>query len=131
LRGRARKGEKMKLKYDASKPIYEQIIDKIKKMIVRGELKPGDKLPSQREMAKKVEVNPNTIQRAYREMENFDLVETKRGLGTFIIDDEKIVKEISEEMANRTVDKFISEMKSLSFNEKGILQAVKKNLEKI
>ena len=121
----------MKLKYDASKPIYEQIIDKIKKMIVRGELKPGDKLPSQREMAKKVEVNPNTIQRAYREMENFDLVETKRGLGTFIKDDEKIVKRISEEMANRTVDKFISEMKSLSFNEKGILQAVKKNLEKI
>lgn len=121
----------MKLKYDASKPIYEQIIDKIKKMIVRGELEPGDKLPSQRKMAKKVEVNPNTIQRAYREMENLDLVETKRGLGTFIKDDEKIVKEISEEMAERTVEKFISEMKSLGFKEKEILRVVKNNLDKI
>lgn len=121
----------MKLEYDASKPIYEQIIDKIKKMIVRGEFKPGDKLPSQRKMAQKVEVNPNTIQRAYREMENLDLVETKRGLGTFIKDDEKIVKEISEEMAMRTVDKFLNEMKSLGFNEKEVLQVVENNLDKI
>lgn len=121
----------MKLEYDASKPIYEQIIDKIKKMIVRGELKPGDKLPSQRKMAKKVEVNPNTIQRAYREMENLGLVETKRGLGTFIKEEEKIVNGISEEMANRTVEKFLSEMKSLGFNEKDVLEVVKNNLEKI
>jgi len=120
----------MKLEYDASKPIYEQIIDKIKKMIVRGELKPGDKLPSQRKMAKKVEVNPNTIQRAYREMENRKLVETKRGLGTFIKKDEEIINKISEEMANRTVEKFINEMKSLGFNEDEVLEILKNNLEK-
>jgi len=120
----------MKLEYDASKPIYEQIIDKIKKMLVRGELEPGDKLPSQRKMAKKAEVNPNTIQRAYREMENMDLVETKRGLGTFIKEDDKIINDISEEMAKKTVEKFINEMKSLSFDEKEVLQIVEEKLNK-
>ena len=120
----------MKIEYDASKPIYEQIIDEIKKMIVRGELSPGKKLPSQREMARKVEVNPNTIQRAYREMEIMDLVETKRGLGTFIKDSNDVVNEISDEMANKTVEKFITEMKSLGFNDKDILAVLEKNLNK-
>lgn len=118
----------MKIEYDASKPIYEQIVDEIKRMIVRGELVPGEKLPSQRKMARKVEVNPNTIQRAYREMENMNLVETKRGLGTFIKEDNKIINEISQEMANKTIEKFLEEMKSLGFENKEILDLLEKNL---
>ena len=119
----------MKIKYDASKPIYEQIIDEIKKKIVRGELSSGDKLPSQRGMAKKVEVNPNTIQRAYREMENMDLVETKRGLGTFIKEDEDVIANINKEMAQRTVNKFIDEMISLGFSQDEIKDLLKRSLE--
>ena len=118
----------MKIEYDASKPIYEQIIDEIKRRIVRGELNPGEKLPSQRKMARKVEVNPNTIQRAYREMENMNLVETKRGLGTFIKDDNSVIKDISQEMANSTIEKFLEEMKSLGFEKKEILDLLEKNL---
>jgi len=118
----------VKIEYDASKPIYEQIVDEIKRMIVRGEVGPGEKLPSQRKMARKVEVNPNTIQRAYREMENMNLVETKRGLGTFIKEDNKVMNEISQEMANRTIEKFLEEMKSLGFENKEILDLLEKNL---
>lgn len=118
----------MKIKYDASKPIYEQIIDEIKKMIVRGELSPGDKLPSQRGMAKKIEVNPNTIQRAYREMESMELVETRRGLGTFIREDENVMNKITREMASKTVEKFINEMKSLGFDDERIRETLEKAL---
>ncbi|MGB4372109.1 MAG: GntR family transcriptional regulator, partial [Halanaerobiales bacterium] len=97
----------MGLNFDATKPIYEQIIDHIKKMIVRGELQPGDKLPSQRELAKDINVNPNTIQRAYREMELLELVETRRGMGTYLKEDENMVITIRNDMARDAVTNFL------------------------
>ena len=115
----------MKLNFDASQPIYEQIINEVKKMLVRGEMNPGDKLPSQRDMAKKIEVNPNTIQRAYREMESLNLVETRRGRGTFIKEDDNMIVEIKEEMAKTAALKFLYEMKSLGFKTEEIIKWVK------
>jgi GntR family transcriptional regulator len=120
----------MKVNFDAAKPIYEQIIDQIKKMMVRGELNPGDKLPSQRDMAKIIEVNPNTIQRAYREMELLNLVETKRGKGTFMREDEKMVTEIKNEMARDATLKFVQEMKSLGYGSKEILKMIEEEIKK-
>jgi GntR family transcriptional regulator len=120
----------MKLNFDAANPIYEQIIEEIKKMIVRGELNPGDKLPSQRDMAKYIEVNPNTIQRAYREMELLDLIETRRGKGTFVKEDDSMVITIRNDMARDAVSKFISEMKSLGYTGKEIIEYVKGEIEK-
>ncbi|MEJ6949621.1 GntR family transcriptional regulator [Natronospora cellulosivora (SeqCode)] len=115
----------MQVNFDTSKPIYEQIIDQIKKKLVRKELNPGDKLPSQRDMAKEIEVNPNTIQRAYREMELIGLVETRRGKGTFLKEEESMVIEIKREMAKDAASKFIKEMKSLGYSIEEILQSVK------
>ncbi len=115
----------MKIDFDASKPIYEQVIDEIKKKIARGEIEPGDKLPSQREMAKEIQVNPNTIQRAYREMELLDLVETKRGRGTFIKDDDKVIKQINEQMAHAAVKRFIDEMISIGFKKEEVINLLK------
>jgi GntR family transcriptional regulator len=67
--------------FDTAQPIYRQIIDDYKKKLIRGELKGGDRIPSQREYADMVKVNPNTVQRAYREMEAMKMVETVRGQG--------------------------------------------------
>ncbi|MCF8000502.1 MAG: GntR family transcriptional regulator [Halanaerobiales bacterium] len=120
----------MKIDFDASKPIYEQVIDGIKKQIARGEIDPGDKLPSQREMAKEIQVNPNTVQRAYREMELLDLVETKRGRGTFIKDDDKVIKEINEQMAHAAVKRFIDEMISIGFKKEEVINLLKEEFER-
>ena len=57
----------MNLNFDLAKPIYLQIIDEIKRAIARGEILPGDRIPSIREMAEQIKVNPNTVQRAYNE----------------------------------------------------------------
>lgn len=118
----------MNINFDASKPIYEQIIDQIKQMLVRGELNPGDKLPSQRDMAKKIEVNPNTIQRAYREMETLELVETQRGRGTFIKEDKNMVLEIKKEMARNATFRFLQEMTAIGFSTEEIINLVEKGL---
>lgn len=119
----------MDIDFNAAYPIYEQVIEEIKKEIVRGELKAGAKLPSQRKLARKIDVNPNTVQRAYREMEQRGLVETKRGRGTFIKDDDQVMIEIKKEMAETAVLNFIEEMISLGFKRENILKKVEANLK--
>ncbi len=120
----------MDIDFNAAYPIYEQVIEELKKELVRGELKAGDKLPSQRKLARKIDVNPNTVQRAYREMEQRGLVETKRGRGTFIKDDDKVMIEIKKEMAESAVNVFVDEMISLGFNKETIIKKINENLKR-
>jgi len=119
----------MKIEFNTSKPIYEQVIDEIKRQIARGEIEPNGKLPSQRELAKEIEVNPNTVQRAYREMENQNLVETKRGRGTFVKDDDKVIKDINQQLAHSAVKKFIDEMSAINYQQKEMIELLKNELE--
>ena len=88
----------------SGKPIYEQIIEKIKENIIKGILKPGDKLPSVRELASIITINPNTISKAYNELERMKAIEVIRGKGTFVVEnfkpimDEEKMREIKEHM---------------------------------
>lgn len=66
------------------KPIYEQIVDKFKELIISGILKPSDKIPSVRDLAKTLTINPNTIQKAYRELERQGFLYSVSGLGSFV-----------------------------------------------
>lgn len=117
------------MQFDNSWPIYMQIIDEFKKSIIRAELKPGDKIPSQREYAQMVRVNPNTVQRAYREMENLGMVETLRGQGTFIAAGEDKRQEMAMEMANTIIQHFIVEMRSLGYRDRAMLDMLAQHLE--
>ncbi|MDD3889895.1 MAG: GntR family transcriptional regulator [Syntrophomonadaceae bacterium] len=116
------------LQFNTSQPIYKQIINDYKKLLIRKELKKGDKIMSQREYAEMVSVNPNTVQRAYREMENMNLVETLRGQGTFISVSDEQLEEIKTEMAGDLINHFIGEMQSLGFGNKDIINIVQKQL---
>ena len=73
-----------------NKSIYEQIIDKFKELIMRGTMKQGDKMPSVRELSRTLGVNPNTIQKAYRELERQGYIYTAAGVGTFVADKKDI-----------------------------------------
>lgn len=66
------------------KSIYEQIVDRLKELIISDILKPEEKLPSVRELSRNLTVNPNTIQKAYRELEHQGYIYTASGLGTFV-----------------------------------------------
>ncbi|MBR2423334.1 MAG: GntR family transcriptional regulator [Oscillospiraceae bacterium] len=72
------------LDYRDAKPIYTQIVENFRKQIAAGVLQPGDKLPSVRELAARLSINPNTIQRAYRELEQQGVIETLPGKGCFV-----------------------------------------------
>lgn len=112
-------------------PIYIQVINKIKKDIISGDLKPGDKMPSTRELAKTLGINPNTASRVYKEMEIENLCYTKRGLGTYITESNKIVESIRNEMAQNLISNYVNGMKELGFGYDEIINKVKNynNLE--
>ncbi|NLM25172.1 MAG: GntR family transcriptional regulator [Firmicutes bacterium] len=118
------------MEFDKAQPIYLQIIDQIKKALARGSLNPGDKLPSQRELALTLGVNPNTIQRVYREMEQMGLTETLRGQGTYIKQGDDLVKMVRSEMVNTVAENFINEMLALGCSKEEIMTLVKQLLDK-
>mgnify|MGYP001021150620 FL=1 len=86
----------------SSKPIYEQIKDQVKEGIIKGIFQPGDKLPSVRELSTMLTINPNTVSKAYQELEREKAIVTVRGRGTFIAKDyrpqldEERLQEISD-----------------------------------
>ncbi|TLS48483.1 GntR family transcriptional regulator [Paenibacillus antri] len=104
------------MNFNSPKPIYLQMVEEVKKALARGELSPGDKIPSHKEQAQMSQVNPNTVQRAYQEMEREGLTETLRGQGTFIRNDPALLARIRSEMAARAVQHFIEEMRGLGID---------------
>ena len=117
------------MNFDATQPIYRQIIDDFKKKMIRGELKHGDRIPSQREYAEMAQVNPNTVQRAYREMEAMHMVETLRGQGTFVSADQEMLARMKEEMAQSILNYFISEMNALGYQPSDLIRMLEEYMQ--
>ncbi|GKS13644.1 GntR family transcriptional regulator [Paenibacillus chitinolyticus] len=88
-------------------PIYEQIIQGMKELILKGVLQQGDRLPSVRELSAAVLVNPNTVGKAYQELERQGIIETLRGKGTFV------AKPSSPGMEKERLEKFRSTFRQL------------------
>ena len=74
----------IKLDYRSKKPHYEQIIEQIKLMVIKGHLSPGDSIPSVRKMAQTLDITPSTVAKAYQELERQKVIETIRAKGTYI-----------------------------------------------
>ncbi|WP_462410487.1 GntR family transcriptional regulator [Neobacillus sp. Marseille-QA0830] len=120
----------MAKEFEASKPIYIQIADHLSSQIVRGELKAGEKLSSVREMAIQSGVNPNTIQRTYSEMERMGIVETKRGQGTFVTENEQVLQELKIRLQTDIIGGFVKSMKELGFSQEEIIQGLQQFLRR-
>ncbi len=91
----------IKLDFRAHIPIYVQIVDQIHRRIDAGELKPGDQLPTVRELADELEVNFNTVARAYRILDETGVISTQQGRGTYVIDPADPGRTTLEEIARR------------------------------
>jgi GntR family transcriptional regulator len=84
--GQSGRGFVLKLDLRSGVPVYRQIIDQVLGGISTGSLKPGDQLPTVRQLAVDLAINPNTVVRAYRELEIREVLATQQGTGTFITD---------------------------------------------
>ena len=109
------------MEYNTGAPIYLQVINELKKRMVKGDLKPGEKMPSSRELAVLYKVNQNTAARIYREMESAGYCFTKRGIGTFVSEEENMFENLKKEMAGELLSNFMHEMRDLGFEKKDII----------
>jgi DNA-binding transcriptional regulator YhcF (GntR family) len=122
--------ESWKADFDERYPIYQQIVNRFSHSLVRGELTPGDRIPSIRDLAIGLKVNTNTIQRAYQEMEREELIFSQRGTGYFVMKGENIVDRVKDKMLQESMSRFLQEMRSLGFNDLEILTQLKEQIEK-
>lgn len=114
--------------FDPNIPIYIQIVNATKQAIVTGTLKQGDRLTSVRERAETLTVNPNTVQRAYQELEREGICETRRGTGTFIVERENLIEGLKNEMSRTVLRNFIGGMGALGFAPDEIKAALAREL---
>lgn len=102
---------------DNDRPIYSQLVDRIQMQIVSGQYPPGGKLPSVRDLAAEASVNPNTMQKAFAELERSGLIVTQRTNGRIVTEDEQRIKDIKAGLAKAQVDNFFAGMKELGYAE--------------
>lgn len=100
---------------DSDRPIYLQIVETIQRQIVSGAYQPGDKLPSVRELAGDAGVNPNTMQKAFAELERNSLVVTQRTAGRSVTEDTHLIAEIRDKLAKEQIRTFFRQMKELGY----------------
>ncbi len=102
--------------FDNERPIYIQLVEKLRLEIVSGKLKQGERLHSVRELALIVRVNPNTMQKALVELENEGLVYTERTNGKFVTTDIKLIEKVKKELAKEKITKYLNDMKNIGIS---------------
>lgn len=107
---------------DSDRPIYAQLLERIQLQIVSGIYQPGDKLPSVRELAAQASVNPNTMQKAFAELERSGLIITRRTSGRFVTEDTEMIAQIRTSLAREEINSFLQKMKSLGFEAPDIIR---------
>ena len=103
----------MSYSFDNERPIYVQLVEKIRVEIISGKLKLGERLPAVRELALTARVNPNTMQKALAELENEGLVYTERTNGKFVTDNKELIEKIKKELAQEKVNSFLKDMQNI------------------
>ena len=115
----------MNVKFNNRDPVYLQVIRHFKEKIANGELVPGDEIPSRRELANMLKINPNTAQRAYKEMEEQGLIHTEKNHPSKITSDIKILGMVREELLVEAVDTFVASVRSINVPVDELLNLVK------
>ena len=109
---------------DSDRPIFIQIIEKIQMDIISGYYKPGDKLPSVRDLAQEASVNPNTMQKALSELERTGLVYSQRTSGRFITEDTTMIDKLKSELARDIVTQFLENIQRLGFQKEEAMSLI-------
>ncbi|MGN0709880.1 MAG: GntR family transcriptional regulator [Anaerovoracaceae bacterium] len=114
----------MSWKFNDSQPIYKQISEELEKEVISGVYKPGDQLPSVRDLAMQAGVNPNTMQKGLMNAEQDRIIYSDRTRGRFVTDDQTIIDSLRREISGKMVRDFFSNMRSLGIGDGDIVKAV-------
>lgn len=106
-------------------PIYVQLVEYFRNYIISGNLKPGERLKSVRELALELKVNPNTVQRALGELERLKLVYTERTNGKYVTSDVGLIEGYKKQYADELAEKYFSGMESIGFTRERAVNYLK------
>ncbi len=120
----------MDYRFNDNIPIYIQLVEMIKTDIVSGKYQPGDKLPAVRDMAMELGVNPNTVQRAFSELEREDLVKSDRTNGRYVTDDKKKIRELLKVLSEKYIDELFEKLNSLGMSDGQIVKMINNERKK-
>lgn len=120
----------MDYKFNDNIPIYIQLVEMIKTDIVSGKYQQGDKLPAVRDMAMELGVNPNTVQRAFSELEREDLVKSDRTNGRYVTDDKKKIRELLKVLSEKYIDELFEKLNSLGMSDGQIVKMINNERKK-
>jgi GntR family transcriptional regulator len=117
----------MEFRIDAAarQPIYRQIVEQVREAVARGRVAPEERLPSVRELSRTLVVNPNTVARAYSELERDGLLNTRQGLGVFVAAPKiELTKKARKERLFEILDRLLTEAVCLGFTADEVAAAV-------
>ena len=123
--------ERWNTHFDEHIPIYQQIMTLFCRSFAKGEILPGERIPSIRDMSLVLKVNANTMARVYQEMEREDLVSSKRGTGYFFTEDKSMIDKINNQMASESTKRFLEEMRALGYSDGQIVEVLSKTIEEV
>lgn len=107
-------------------PVYRQLIDQVQAAVATGSLSPGDQLPTVRQVAVDLAINPNTVSRAYREMEIRGILDTQQGTGTFVAERQtEPSKDVRERQLGQLVNEFVSRAGSSGITVNELIHALR------
>lgn len=118
------------MNFDPMVPIWLQVATALKREIVTGKIPPGGKLPGGRDLAIRYEINPNTAARIYQELEREGICQTRRGLGTFVTENEASIAALRREMAEAALGRFTDELRGLGFSRQDGIRMLMEEEEK-
>lgn len=110
---------------DSNRPIYIQLVERIIKEIIAGKYQPGEKMPTVRELAEIARVNPNTMQKAFSQLEQEGMLYTDRTVGRYVTQDKARIKEKGKQLARQLGEKFLADMRALGLTEDEIIEVLK------
>ncbi len=111
--------------YQSRTPIYVQIVDEIEKCIIKGQLKPSDQMPSIRELANELGINPNTVKKSYAELENKKIIKSISTKGTFITTKIEEIVQNKIETSIQVIQKEVEELKMLGLDFENIKERIR------
>jgi GntR family transcriptional regulator len=120
----------MSIDFKSGVPFYRQIIEQVKFAIARGDLQPGDQLPTVRQLAVDLSINPNTVIRAYRELEIGGVLETHQGSGTFVGQEKPEVDELERKrMLDQILTELLARATGYGFSLNDVLEGLRRREE--
>ncbi len=117
------------LDFRSDVPLYLQIVEQVRDLIARQELRPGDQLPTVRALATELRINFNTVARAYRILDEAGLISTQQGRGTFVSEIPPPAESLTRQEALRSlVERFVSQARALGVSDAELIQALEQAL---